>query len=259
MSGRARASSPISSAHPTSCRRNSSPRRGGPRTLDEPQARKDCHCRKARAACRSPRGRCQGHRPSTIRARRPAYHRGHGQADHCVRTLVAGRNSATARPSRFLAGRAPCMRWRPRRDVAAASPTEPGGLLRPLSDLLFRRPFLLLTLLLAPPLLWLGVVYLGSLFALLLQSFYSVDEFSGLIKYEFTLSTYARAVPPRQSRRHHAQPGHGGRGDWPPPSSPFRSPITRPAMRAAGGRRCSIWPSCCRCGRAISSRSMPGS
>ena len=39
--------------------------------------------------------------------------------------------------------------------------------------------------------LWLGVVYLGSLLALLLQSFYSIDEFSGMVKEEFTLKTYA--------------------------------------------------------------------
>lgn len=61
-----------------------------------------------------------------------------------------------------------------------------------LSDLFFRRPGLLTVLLLAPPLLWIAVVYLGSLFALLLQSFYSLDDFSGLIVHEFTLSTYAQ-------------------------------------------------------------------
>jgi putative spermidine/putrescine transport system permease protein len=60
-----------------------------------------------------------------------------------------------------------------------------------LTGLLWRRPNLLLLLLLAPPLLWLGVVYLGSLAALLLQSFYSIDEFSGVVKEEFTLKTYA--------------------------------------------------------------------
>ena len=65
-----------------------------------------------------------------------------------------------------------------------------GGTLRRLSDALFRRPRWFLLLLLAPPLLWLGLVYLGSLLALLLHSFYSIDEFSGFIKYEFTLSTY---------------------------------------------------------------------
>ncbi|WP_292560710.1 ABC transporter permease [Mesorhizobium sp.] len=59
-----------------------------------------------------------------------------------------------------------------------------------LSDLFWRRPKFLLTLMLAPPLLWLGIVYIGSLFALLAQSFFSIDEFSGLINREFTLKTY---------------------------------------------------------------------
>ncbi|WP_189341246.1 MULTISPECIES: ABC transporter permease [unclassified Mesorhizobium] len=59
-----------------------------------------------------------------------------------------------------------------------------------LSDLFWRRPKFLLTLMLAPSLLWLGIVYIGSLFALLAQSFFSIDEFSGLINREFTLKTY---------------------------------------------------------------------
>ena len=59
-----------------------------------------------------------------------------------------------------------------------------------LSDALWRRPRLLLFLLLLPPALWLGVIYLGSLFALLAQSFFAIDEFSGLIVREFTLKTY---------------------------------------------------------------------
>ncbi|HEV7310643.1 ABC transporter permease [Ensifer sp.] len=63
-----------------------------------------------------------------------------------------------------------------------------------LSDFFWRHPHLLLTLMLAPPLLWLGVVYLGSLFALLLQSFFSIDDFSGLINYEFTLATYRQLL-----------------------------------------------------------------
>lgn len=58
------------------------------------------------------------------------------------------------------------------------------------SDTLWRNPRVLLLLMLLPPLLWLGIVYLGSLFALLAQSFFSIDEFSGLIRYEFTLKTY---------------------------------------------------------------------
>ena len=46
------------------------------------------------------------------------------------------------------------------------------------------------------PLLWLGIVYLGSLFSLLVQSFFSIDEFSGLINYEFTLKTYYELLVP---------------------------------------------------------------
>jgi putative spermidine/putrescine transport system permease protein len=48
---------------------------------------------------------------------------------------------------------------------------------------------------LTPPVLWLGIIYLGSLFALLLQSFFSIDDFSGLVNYEFTLATYAQLLP----------------------------------------------------------------
>ena len=65
-----------------------------------------------------------------------------------------------------------------------------------LSDALWRRPRLTLTLMLAPPLLWLGVIYLGSLFALLAQSFFSIDEFSGLVRYEWTLKTYGELLRP---------------------------------------------------------------
>lgn len=80
----------------------------------------------------------------------------------------------------------------------AAITATPGrdGLLARLSDALWRRPTLFLILLLAPPALWLGIIYLGSLFALLAQSFFSIDEFSGLINYEFTLKTYRELFIP---------------------------------------------------------------
>jgi putative spermidine/putrescine transport system permease protein len=80
---------------------------------------------------------------------------------------------------------------------AAASMSEPGdGLLRRVSDVLVTRQGLLLLLLLVPPLLWLGVVYLGSLFALLAQSFFSIDEYSGTIVREPTLKTYGELLQP---------------------------------------------------------------
>ena len=71
-----------------------------------------------------------------------------------------------------------------------------GGLAGGLSDGFWRKPKRLLFLMLLPPLLWLGIVYLGSLFALLVQSFFSIDEFSGLIKREFTLKTYRELLHP---------------------------------------------------------------
>lgn len=78
----------------------------------------------------------------------------------------------------------------------AALPDTPLGPIVRASDILWQRPRLLLLLLLTPPLLWLGIVYLGSLSALLLQSFFSIDEFTGLIKYELTLKTYGELLRP---------------------------------------------------------------
>jgi putative spermidine/putrescine transport system permease protein len=70
------------------------------------------------------------------------------------------------------------------------------GLIERISETLWRRPALLAAVLLAPPLLWLGVVYLGALAAMLAQSFFSIDEFSGLVVREFTLSTYTELLRP---------------------------------------------------------------
>jgi putative spermidine/putrescine transport system permease protein len=61
---------------------------------------------------------------------------------------------------------------------------------RRVSAFFFRRPGLRLIILLLPGLLWLGVLYLGSLGALLVQSFFSLEEFTGLVVREFTLATY---------------------------------------------------------------------
>jgi putative spermidine/putrescine transport system permease protein len=59
-----------------------------------------------------------------------------------------------------------------------------------LSTYLYRRPKLVLALLLGPPLLWLGVVYLGSLLTMLVQSFFYLDNFTGLVVRQFSLTTY---------------------------------------------------------------------
>ena len=77
--------------------------------------------------------------------------------------------------------------------VIREKPTSLGGRF---SDYLWRNPKFFLFLMLTPPLLWLGVIYVGSLFALLLQSFFSIDEFSGLINHELTLKTYGELLRP---------------------------------------------------------------
>jgi putative spermidine/putrescine transport system permease protein len=75
---------------------------------------------------------------------------------------------------------------------ALAPPTE--SPLRSLSTFLYRRSNLYLFLLLVPPLLWLGTVYLGTLFALLTQSIYSIDEFTAQIVRKPTLATYKQLL-----------------------------------------------------------------
>lgn len=72
----------------------------------------------------------------------------------------------------------------------------PDSIASRVSAVLWRSPRLLLLILLAPPLLWLGVVYVGSLAALLAQSFFSFDDFTAQVTYELTLSTYAELLSP---------------------------------------------------------------
>lgn len=64
------------------------------------------------------------------------------------------------------------------------------SLLGKLSSFLYLRPRLTLAVLLGPPLAWLGVVYLGSLLMLVLQSFFHLDSFSGKVIRQLTLATY---------------------------------------------------------------------
>ena len=70
------------------------------------------------------------------------------------------------------------------------------GPLRRVATFTYARPRLVLGLLLLPPMLWLGVIYLGSLFALFAQSFFHIDEFSGVIIREVGLSTYGELLTP---------------------------------------------------------------
>jgi putative spermidine/putrescine transport system permease protein len=67
---------------------------------------------------------------------------------------------------------------------------------RAVSTFLFLRPRLALLLLLAPPLIWLGVVYLGSLLSLVVQSFFHLDGFTGQVVRRFSLLTYRDLLSP---------------------------------------------------------------
>ena len=72
------------------------------------------------------------------------------------------------------------------------------GWLGGVSDFFWREPKIFVFLLLTPALLWLGIVYLGSLLALLLQSFFAIDEFSGMVdRSQLTLKTYAELLRPQ--------------------------------------------------------------
>jgi len=73
---------------------------------------------------------------------------------------------------------------------AAPLPAPPQSPLRRLSAQLYRRPRVQLAALLAPPLGWLVIAYLGSLAIMLIGSFFTVDAFTGAIVTEPSLSNY---------------------------------------------------------------------
>lgn len=77
--------------------------------------------------------------------------------------------------------------------MASAAPVRPS---QRLWDLLYRRPNLYLSLLLVPPLLWFGVVYLGSLLGLLWQGFYTFDDFSMTVTPDLTLANVVALFNP---------------------------------------------------------------
>ncbi len=67
---------------------------------------------------------------------------------------------------------------------------------RAAATFLFLRPRLALGLLLAPPLAWLGAVYLGSLASLVVQSFFHLDGFTGQVIRKFTFATWRDLMTP---------------------------------------------------------------
>ncbi len=80
--------------------------------------------------------------------------------------------------------------------MSLAATDARSSVLRGISDWLFRKPNYFLLLLFIPPILWLGVVYVGSLLVLLAHAFFSIDEFSGFIVYEWTFSSIVQLLQP---------------------------------------------------------------
>ncbi len=81
-------------------------------------------------------------------------------------------------------------------DMSIDSPSARGGSVRALSTWLYRRPTLYLLLLLVPPLLWFGAVYLGSLLTLLWQGFYTFDDFTMAVTPDLTFANLAALFNP---------------------------------------------------------------
>jgi putative spermidine/putrescine transport system permease protein len=74
--------------------------------------------------------------------------------------------------------------------IAEPPPRERPG--RRLSTFFYRHPRIRLWALLALPLGWLVLVYFGSLFVLLLSSFWDTDSFTSEVVHEFTLENFRR-------------------------------------------------------------------
>ncbi len=78
--------------------------------------------------------------------------------------------------------------------AAATLPTERRSLGRRLSDLLATRPRVRLSLLLAGPLGWLVIAYLGSLAVLFVAAFWQLDAFSGVIVKETSFDNFRTII-----------------------------------------------------------------
>ena len=68
--------------------------------------------------------------------------------------------------------------------------------MRALSNIFYQRRTLTLLLILTPPLLWFGVVYVGSLLTLLSQSVFVFDDMSMSVVKEFTSDNFANLLVP---------------------------------------------------------------
>jgi putative spermidine/putrescine transport system permease protein len=80
--------------------------------------------------------------------------------------------------------------------MTVKAPAAKPSFLRSASNYLYNHPRLVLLLLLGLPLLYMVVIYLGSLMSLLTNSFFYLDGFTGKVVHAFTLQTYAQLLVP---------------------------------------------------------------
>lgn len=71
-----------------------------------------------------------------------------------------------------------------------------GGVRRRISNLLYQRRTLTLFLILLPPLMWFGVIYIGSLLTLLSQSVFTFDEMAMSVTSELTAGNFLSLLNP---------------------------------------------------------------
>ena len=146
-------------------------------------------------------------------------------------------------------------------DAPALAPARPPSRARRIATWLHARPRTQLRLLLAVPLFWLVVVYLGSLAILLLNAFWTTDSFTGKVNpFDWSLAAFEEIIGERglPHDRHpdggHRPPGDRDRRDPRVPDRLLHGPHRQPAGQAA----CWWWRCSCRCGRRTWSRSSPG-
>jgi putative spermidine/putrescine transport system permease protein len=77
----------------------------------------------------------------------------------------------------------------------APAPVPAAGLARRVATWLHARPTTRLRLLLAAPLLWLGLIYIGSLAILLMNAFWTSDSFTGKVNaFDWSLDAFAQIL-----------------------------------------------------------------
>ncbi|HVN53027.1 MAG TPA: ABC transporter permease [Anaerolineaceae bacterium] len=80
--------------------------------------------------------------------------------------------------------------------VVVTRPKRMASFWQRLSTFFYLRPGLMLAALLGPPMIYMTVVYLGSLAALLLNSFFTLDDYTGQVIRQLSLHTYAQLFTP---------------------------------------------------------------